>query len=304
MVDPLSPDWQTCTDGPAAIEEDERMATVPPLPARGPATVSGASFDPARLVAMKARRRVSVCLPARDEEATVGPIVAAVHRRLSVQHRLVDEIVVVDDASTDGTAVAARAAGARVVAGGGGGKGQAMQAGLAASDGDLVVYCDADVRSFCTAFVVGLLGPLLADGDVTFVKGFYDRPFDGRDGEGGRVTELMAKPALRVLLPALAGFTQPLAGECAARRDVLEQVPFVRGYGVDVALLADVSERFGLGSMVQVDLGRRVHRNRPLSELGPQAEAVLRTVLARSGLGLAVDELPCLASSPEGLRTA
>ncbi|MGI8685632.1 MAG: glucosyl-3-phosphoglycerate synthase [Acidimicrobiales bacterium] len=281
------------------------MTTIPPLPARRPATVSGASFDAAGLVARKGGRRVAVCLPARDEEATVGPIVAAVHRRLCVQHRLVDEIVVVDDASVDGTAAAARAAGARVVAGGGGGKGQAMQAGLAASDGDFVVYCDADVRSFSTAFVVGLLGPLLADGDVTFVKGFYDRPFDGREGEGGRVTELMAKPALRVLLPALAGFVQPLAGEYAARRDVLEQVPFVRGYGVDIALLADVAERFGLASMVQVDLGRRVHRNRPLAELGPQAEAVLRTVLSRAGVGGRVEELAPLASAPPGgLRTA
>ncbi len=281
------------------------MATVPPLPGRGPATVPGSSFDAAALAAVKGGRRVSVCLPARDEEATVGPIVAAVHRRLCLQHRLVDEIVVVDDGSTDATAAAARAAGARVVPGGGGGKGEAMQAGLAASDGDLVVYCDADVRSFATAFVVGLVGPLLADAAVTFVKAFYDRPFDGRDGEGGRVTELMAKPALRVLLPALAGFTQPLAGECAGRRDVLEQVPFVRGYGVDIALLADVAGRYGLGSMVQVDLGRRVHRNRPLAELGPQAEAVLRTVLSRAGAGPCVAELASLASSSSGgLRTA
>lgn len=287
------------------IEEDEEVTTVPPLPTRGPATFAGTGFDAAGLAAAKGGRRVTVCLPARDEEATVGDIVATIRRRLCVRHRLVDEVVVVDDASSDGTAAAARAAGARVVASEGGGKGAAMRAGLARSDGDLVVYCDADVRPFRAAFVVGLLGPLLAGPGVSFVKGFYDRPFDGHDGEGGRVTELVAKPALRILLPALAGFAQPLAGECAARRDVLEQVPFVRGYGVDVALLADVAGRFGLASMAQVDLGRRVHRNRSLAELGPQAEAVLRAVLARSGLGAAVDELaPLAAGPPGGLRTA
>lgn len=287
------------------IEKDGDVATIPPLSARGPATLSGADFGAGALVAAKRGRRVTVCLPARDEEATVGAIVATIHRRLRVQHGLVDEIVVVDDGSSDATAAMARAAGARVVAGGGDGKGGAMQAGLAAAEGDVVVYCDADVRSFRAGFVVGLLGPLLTGDGVAFVKGFYDRPFDGRHGEGGRVTELMAKPALRVLLPALAGFAQPLAGECAARRDVLEQVPFVRGYGVDVALLVDVAERFGLVSMVQVDLGHRVHRNRPLAELGPQAEAVLRTVLARCGSGDGVGELAPLSSLPgSGRRTA
>lgn len=288
------------------IEEDVDVATIPPVPTRGPVTLSGAAFEAEALVAAKEGRRVTVCLPARDEEATVGAIVATIQRGLCEQHGLVDEVVVVDDGSSDATAATAMAAGARVVAGGGGGKGEAMQAGLAASDSDLVVYCDADVRPFRAGFVVGLLGPLLTGDGVAFVKGFYDRPFDGRDGEGGRVTELMAKPALRALLPALAGFAQPLAGECAAWRDVLEQVPFVRGYGVDIALLIDVAERFGLASMVQVDLGRRVHRNRPLAELGPQAEAVLRTVLARCGLGARVGELAALSSaSPDsGRRTA
>ena len=277
---------------------------MPPLPPRGPTTVAGARFDAATLAAGKGGRRVSVCLPARDEEATVGAIVATIGRQLCDRHGLVDEVVVVDDGSTDATAAAARRAGARVVDSGGDGKGTAMQAGLAAAEGDLVVYCDADVRPFRAAFVVGLLGPLLTDDDIGFVKGFYQRPLDGRDGEGGRVTELVAKPLLRVLAPALAGFTQPLAGECAARRDVLEQVPFVQGYGVDIALLIDVARRFGLTSMTQVDLGHRAHRNRPLSQLGPQAEAILRTVLARSGLGEPVPELPPLATGNQGRRTA
>lgn len=277
------------------------MLPVPPLPPPGPAgpvTVAAGDYELADLVARKDGRRVTVCLPARDEEATVGAIVATIGRQLCGLHPLVDEIVVVDDASSDATAAAARMAGATVVVaggGGGGGKGAAMQAGLAASDSGLVVFCDADVRPFRADFVVGLLGPLLTDDTVGFVKGFYERPCEGRDGEGGRVTELVAKPLLRVLVPGLAGFAQPLAGECAARRDVLEQVPFVCGYGVDIALLIDVAARLGLASMAQVDLGRRVHRNRPLAELGLQAEAVLRTVLARAGLAAAVPQLPPLA---------
>lgn len=282
------------------------MPALPPLPPRGPATVAGDRFDAATLAAAKGSRRVTACLPARDEEATVGAIVATIRRQLCDQHGLVDEVVVVDDGSTDATARTARRAGARVVGSGADGKGAAMQAGLAAAEGDLVVYCDADVRPFRPAFVVGLLGPLLgprrSDDEVAFVKGFYERSFDGREGEGGRVTELVAKPLLRVLAPALSGFTQPLAGECAARRDVLEQVPFVQGYGVDIALLIDVAARFGLASMTQVDLGHRAHRNRPLSELGPQAEAILRTVLARTGMGGPVPERPPLSDSPPGGR--
>ena len=279
------------------------MSVIPSSPPRGPRTVAGDGYDAAGLVAAKDGRRVTVCLPARNEASTVGTIVAIVRRRLVESHPLVDEVVVVDDGSTDDTAAVARVAGARVVDSGGEGKGDAMQAGLAAATGDLIVYCDADVTSFSAAYVVGLLGPLLTDDTVTFVKGFYERPYAGRPGEGGRVTELVAKPLLRTLLPALAGFRQPLAGECAGRRDGLERMPFVRGYGVDIALLVDVAHRFGVDTMVQVDLGRRVHRNRPLAELGPQAEAVLRTVLARTGRGEPVAELAPLQEET-GRRTA
>lgn len=165
-----------------------------------------------------------------------------------------------------------------------------MQEGLRVSSGDVVVFCDADVRGFDTAFVLGLAGPLLTHDEVGFVKGFYDRPYQGHRGQGGRVTELVAKPLLRTLFPTLSWVCQPLAGECAGRRDVLTRVPFVTGYGVDIALLIDVAERFGSASLAQVDLGRRVHRNRPLEELAPQAEEVLRAVLARAGVGDAVPE--------------
>ncbi|MGH9281903.1 MAG: hypothetical protein ACRD0S_03085, partial [Acidimicrobiales bacterium] len=135
----------------------------------------------------------------------------------------------------------------------------------------------------------------LLAGRAQFVKARYERPLDGRAGEGGRVTELLAKPLLRTLFPELAGFAQPLAGECAAPRQVLEGVAFVGGYGVDIGLLIDVARRVGVDAMAQVDLGRRDHRNRPLAELGPQAELVLRTALARAGLAGAVPECPPLA---------
>lgn len=261
-------------------------------------TVHHGAFRADRLVEAKDGRVVTVCLPARDEGATVGRIVRAIRRELVLGVPLVDEVVVVDDGSMDATAAEARAAGARVVQGGGAGKGHAMWRGLREAEGDLVAFCDADVRQFPAGFVVGLVGPLLTAGDVSFVKGFYQRPFEGRPGEGGRVTELVAKPALRTLFPALAGVRQPLGGECAGRRDVLEQVPFVAGYGVDVALLIDVARRVGVEAVVQVDLGRRVHRNRPLAELAPQAEAVLRAVLDRAGLAGAVPQLPALVHVP------
>jgi len=253
----------------------------------------------ADLLGRLAGRRVTVCLPARDEAATVGAIVAAVRRHLVERVPLVAEVLVVDDGSQDATAAVAAAAGARVVSTStAGGKGRAMRTGLAESTGDLVVYCDADVVGFGPHFVTGLLGPLLADDAVAFVKGVFDRPLHGRPGEGGRVTELLAKPLLRTLHPALAGIAQPLAGECAGRREVLASLPFVAGYGVDIGLLLDVAERFGPGAIAQVDLGHRVHRNRSLADLGLQAEVVLRTVLARSGLGPPVDECPPLASIP------
>ncbi|MDQ1378110.1 MAG: glucosyl-3-phosphoglycerate synthase, partial [Acidimicrobiaceae bacterium] len=255
-------------------------------------------FALARLVEAKRGRTISVCLPARNEEATVGQVVKAIRTALMAQAPLVDELIVVDDGSTDRTATVARAAGAEVVAmsaidpgGGGGGagclsggKGQAMWKAVYVSNGDLVVFCDADIRQFAPHFVTGLLGPLLLRDDVMFVKGFYDRPLDGRPAEGGRVTELVARPLIAALLPHLAAMTQPLAGECAARRQVFEAVPFVDGYGVDLGLVIDVAERFGVAAMAQCDLGERIHRNRPLSDLGPQALAVVQVALSRAGM--------------------
>jgi glucosyl-3-phosphoglycerate synthase len=256
-------------------------------------------FPAEAVAAAKRGRRVTLCLPARDEAPTVGAIVGVARRELA---EVVDEVLVVDDGSTDGTAAVARAAGARVVSSPGAGKGRAMWRGVQEAEGDVVAFCDADLRNFAPRFVTGLLGPLLTEDGVAFVKGWYERPFEGQAGQGGRVTELMAKPALRVLFPALAPVLQPLGGECAARRDVLEQVPFVEGWGVDIGLVIDVAEVFGMAALAQVDLGERVHRNRPLEELGPQAEAILRTALARAGLGAPVAQCPPLTGP--GRRTA
>lgn len=235
---------------------------------------------------------VSVCLPARDEEDTVGQIVRRVREDLVDAVGLVDEIVVVDDASTDETAATAARAGARVYAAGeilpdegpGSGKGDALWKSLFVTEGDLVCWLDADLRGFSSHFVAGLLGPLLTRSSIGFVKGFYDRPLDGEGSGGGRVTELVARPIISTLFPHLAAVVQPLGGEYAGRRDVLERVPFVEGWGVELGLLVDVVAEFGASALAQVDLGVRRHRHRALEELAPQAMAILVTALRKAGI--------------------
>jgi glucosyl-3-phosphoglycerate synthase len=247
-------------------------------------------FPPRKVAEAKAASssRVSVCIPARDEEATVGDIVAQVHGQLVERHHVVDELLVVDDGSADATAKEAEQAGAEVVSlPSPRGKGAAMRAGLAATSGDIVAYCDADVTDFTSRFVLGLVGPLLCHPEVVFVKGAYRRPVEGPEGvvqQGGRVTELVAKPLLGLLFPEVPPFGQPLAGETAARRAVLESVGFEEGYGVELGLLIDVARRYGAAAMAECDLGERRHRNRSLAELVPQAETVIRVALARASL--------------------
>ncbi|HLN16054.1 MAG TPA: glucosyl-3-phosphoglycerate synthase [Acidimicrobiales bacterium] len=253
----------------------------------GPRTY-GPDFALPALLSAKRGRTVSVCIPARDEEATVGRVVEAVvgpHLGSAGGSGLVDEVLVVDDGSTDATAAVAGAAGAAVLTldRGPGGKGQAMAAALERAAGDLLVFLDADVDNTTAAFVTRLVGPLLLHDDVTLVKGFYERPLGEDPAGGGRVTELVARPVIALFFPELAGVHQPLAGETASYRWVLEKVAFADGYGVEIGLLVDVARRFGPSSIAQVDLGVRIHRNRPLAELGPQATDVLRTALARAG---------------------
>lgn len=259
----------------------------------GPWRFCHREFSPEMLVSAKKATVVSVCLPARNEAATIADIVGTIRAELAEGHHLVDEIVVVDDRSVDATAGMAAAAGATVVpvtlpAGAPRGKGTAMATALAESRGDLVVFLDADVERFSSQFVVGLLGPLLYDRSISFVKAAYQRPLAGVPGEGGRVTELTAKPLLALLHPDLACFTQPLAGEIAARRPVLENLSLPSDYSIDIAVLIDVARRIGLGAMAEVDLGERRHRNRPLSELAPQASSVARAILERGGIDIGV----------------
>lgn len=252
-------------------------------------THAATAFDLDALVAAKGATTVSVCIPARNEEPTVGQIVDRIRTKLMGDRALVDEIIVVDDHSTDATAEQARNAGATVVDasevlaefGRGHGKGEALWKSLFASSGDIVVWCDADVRDFSTRFVSGLLGPLLTDASVGFVKGFYERPVDGHVRGGGRVTELVARPLLTMCFPELGDIVQPLSGEYGGRREVLEQLPFVEGYGVDIAMLIDIATRFGPDSIAQVDLGERIHRNRPLHELSPMAAQVMQAAMRR-----------------------
>jgi glucosyl-3-phosphoglycerate synthase len=240
---------------------------------------------------------ISVCIPARNEAPTIGGIVAKVRERLvdslpANGGGLVDEIVVLDDGSTDATAAVAREAGATVVAessvlpeaGPGSGKGNALWKSLHACRGDLVCWLDADLRNFDAETVAKLVEPLLVDAGTVLVKASYVRSFEGAPTGGGRVTELVARPLVSLLFPKLADIVQPLGGEYAARRDALEVLPFVEGWGVELGLLIDVVERFGRDAVAQVDLGTREHRNRPVGELAAQSLAIIATALRRADL--------------------
>ena len=225
--------------------------------------------DPEEVAGQLAGRRVSVILPARDEESTIGPIVRSIRHELIEKVGLVQEIIVVDSRSSDSTAERAARAGAMVYRvgprGRDGGKGGAMQTGLARMSGEVGVFLDADIEDFDPAFVVRLLDPLLRDPSLVIVKGFYDRPTPG--GGGGRVTELVARPLLRRIEPRLLGLTQPLAGECAFIRAPLLRLPFVSGYGVETGMLLQVLRAHGLDAIGQVDLGVRLHSQQDLDAL-------------------------------------
>ena len=231
--------------------------------------------------------RISVVIPARDEESTIAGVVGSIRAAVVERVPLVDEVVVIDSDSADGTAVAAARAGAIVHAAGDiapefgayPGKGEALWKSLLVTEGDLLVFIDADLTQWGPHFVTGLVGPLLADPGVLLVKGFYARVATGTDGsvstEGGRVTELVARPLLSLWWPELSGVVQPLAGEWAARRDLMESLPIPVGYGVELSTLLDTAGRFGLDGIAQVDLGSRAHKHQTVHDLALMSAELL-----------------------------
>jgi glucosyl-3-phosphoglycerate synthase len=247
----------------------------------------------AELQAAKGERTVSVVLPALNEAATVGAVIDTITPMLG---GLVDELIVLDSGSTDETEARARAAGARVVHREEAlpevppqpGKGEALWRSLAATTGDVIVFIDSDLIDPDPMFVPRLVGPILTGDGIHLVRGFYRRPIKVGDGEdangGGRVTELVARPLLAALRPELGAVMQPLGGEYAGTRELLTSVPFAPGYGVEIGILIDTYDKFGLEAIAQVNLGVRIHRNRPLSELGPMSRQIIATLLTRCGI--------------------
>jgi glucosyl-3-phosphoglycerate synthase len=267
-------------------------------------TSAAADWPLDKVLAAKAGRTVDVILPALNEQDTVGNIASAIRGALMCPGRtLVDDLVVIDSGSADATARVAADAGARVLQRDQvlgdipveRGKGEAMWRALAATAGDVVVFIDADLNSFTPEYVVGLLGPLLMDDTVHLVKSVYDRPLVTGGisiaAGGGRVTEIMARPLLNALWPELAGVAQPLAGEYAARRSLLETLPFPCGYGVEIALLIDALAAVGLDAIAQVDLGERGHRHQDATRLSRMSAQVLHAALNRADVDGVVYEL-------------
>jgi glucosyl-3-phosphoglycerate synthase len=278
------------------IAEDSRA-----VPARVDRWFAEANFhhsefaDIARLVALKVQQglTVSLVLPTLNEADTIGPIVTRAVRELRERVPLLDEILVIDSGSTDATREIAADAGARVVEhhdiltryGSFVGKGEALWKSVYESTGDIIVWADTDVRSWHQRMVYGTLGPLLVEPRLEYVKGYYQRPIvEGgvlTEGGGGRVTELVARPLINLFFPELSGFIQPLAGEYAARRSLLEQLPFFTGYAVEIGHLIDAAEKVGIGGLGQVDLERRLHRNQELEGLSKMSFVILQAVMKR-----------------------
>lgn len=252
--------------------------------------------DIKRLVKIKKEKKlkITVCIPTLNEESTIGKVISTLKKPLMDNHKLIDEIIVVDSGSTDNTGKIAKENGAKFYlaerylksAGKARGKGENLWKSLYLAEGDIICWVDADIKNIHARFVYGLIGPLLTHDNIKFTKAFYQRPI--KVGEelvplgGGRVTELTIRPLFNMYFPRLSGFIQPLSGEYAGRREIFERIPFFTGYGVETSMLIDIVKKFGLRSCAQVDLKRRVHRNQKLAGLSNMAFGILQVFSKRA----------------------
>ncbi|MEM1084616.1 MAG: glucosyl-3-phosphoglycerate synthase [Verrucomicrobiota bacterium] len=266
------------------------------------------------LVAEKQRAALttSLCIPTLNEEGTVARIIDTLRAELIEKHPLLDEIVVIDSGSTDRTRFLAAEAGAKVVLasdilpfqGRRNGKGENLWKAVYHCRGDLIAFVDGDIGNIHPRFVFGTIGPLLRDPDIQYVKDFYERPLLASEGVdprgGGRVTEILVRPLFDRFCPELSALHQPLAGEYAARREVLDSIPYPTGYGVETAHLVDVWRKLGIGALAQTDLDERIHRNRSLADLGRMSGEILDAFFARlPEAGETTGERPPMRSLPE-----
>ncbi len=234
----------------------------------------------------KGNQKISVCVPCRNEEFSIGGIISSLKKEL-LANEYIDEIIVIDDSSTDSTSTIARKAGAKVIPieeinsiyGQGRGKGNALWASLIVSEGEIVVWVDGDLRNFQPIWVQQLAFPLLENDSIHLVKADYKRSEES--GGGGRNTELVAKPLLSMHFPALSNIKQPLAGEYAVRRSAISEINLMQGWGVEIGMLIDFERHFGAQSIAQSDLGKREHRHRSLKDLSVQSAEILATVHKR-----------------------
>jgi len=251
--------------------------------------------DIERLVKLKSRKRLKISLgfPTLNEERTIGHEIEVVKTALMDQYPLLDEIAVIDSGSTDKTREVAKKAGADVYLskeilpeyGSFPGKGENLWKSLYVLSGDIIAWIDADIKNIHPKFVYGIVGPLLENEKLGYIKAYYERPIKVGDKTkpvgGGRVTEILARPLLASFYPELSLFVQPLSGEYAGRRHILENIPFRVGYGVEIAHLLDIYEKYGLSAFAQVDLDKRIHRNQSLPALARMSFAILQTFMAK-----------------------
>lgn len=245
-----------------------------------------------RLIELKEEQgcTISLCLPTLNEVKTVPHILSNIQTALVDKYPLLDEIALIDSRSTDGTVEEAQRLGVTAFfddeilpsQGPGKGKGEALWKSLFVLKGDIIIWIDSDIKNIHPRFVYGLLGPLLDNSDISFIKGFYQRPITFKkaikETGGGRVTEILTRPFLNMFYPELTGFIQPLAGEYGGRREVLESVPFFTGYGVEIGLLIDIWKQLGLERMAQSDLDKRVHHNQSLGALGKMSFGIMQAI--------------------------